>query len=356
MGIGLAQGRRLVAAVRHRVADVARAYAGSPTGFDRRVTESDVRAAFRLVLGRAPDADGLHTYRAMVGRADVSELVGCLLSSEEFRRSKLHDIAARREHEDLVDVTTAEGLRFGVSLHDILNRPLRDGGEYEPHVAAAMDEVVRPGMTVCCVGANIGFHALRAARAVGHAGSVFAFEARPENAAAVLQNAARSGLSNVVVFPFAVADAVALYRYVRAQGTNGYIEPIAPLVDGDRELADARLVQAIPLDLVAPSMGRIDLLQLDVEGAEGLVLRGARRLLAGSPRPVIMSELCLGQLERTSQISGEEFLRTVVDLGYRLEVLRYADEPLPYGRDAAGLAQYARSQPTSQIDIRCLPE
>ena len=40
-------------------------------------------------------------------------------------------------------------------------------GTTEPDVQAALDMLLRPGMTVYDIGANIGFHALSAARQIG---------------------------------------------------------------------------------------------------------------------------------------------------------------------------------------------
>jgi FkbM family methyltransferase len=96
-------------------------------------------------------------------------------------------------------------------------------------------------------------------------GRVFAFEARAANAALLARNAAANGAENVVVLPLAVSDRAALWRYVPAQGTNGYIEPVAP--GGGPDVADAALVQSVRLDDLASWIGPVDLLQLDVDEA-----------------------------------------------------------------------------------------
>ena len=325
--------------------------------FDPRVTEDDVRAAYRLLLRRAPDPDGWHNYTAMVGRAEVAELTAALLCSEEFRRSPMHDALVRREHADLRPVELAGGVRLLVSPHDLLNWPLFENAAYEEHLAAAVAETLRPGDTVCCVGANIGCHALRAARRVGPRGRVVAFEARPQTARLLQINASLNGASNLIVIPLAVADRCAAFRYVRAQGTNGFVEPVrggafAPGCDLED---DDTLVQAVRLDDLEGLLSPLRLLQIDAEGAEGLVLRGAARMLARD-RPTILAELCLGQLSRTSHVTGEDFLRPLVELGYALEVVGFDGVRVPFGTDVRALVGYARAQPTSQIDICCLPE
>lgn len=319
------------------------------------VTEADVRAGYRLLLGRAPDPDGWRTFSALAGKAEVADLVTALLSSEEFRRTPMHAALLRREHEDLERVDIGDGLALLVSAHDLSNQGLRRTGTYEAHLARALDAALAPGTSVCAVGANVGYHVVRAARRVGTAGRVYAFEARPANAQLVLRNVARNGLGNVVVLPVAASDRHGVLRYVAAQGTNGWVEPLGEGVASDpRALDGATLVQSVRLDDLLELMAPIRVLQLDVEGAEGLVLRGARRLLERD-RPVVFSELCLGQLERTSQMSGEEYLSLLLPLGYEFAVLGFDGEDVPFGEDADALCAHARRQQAAHVDVRCTP-
>ena len=287
----------------------------------------------------------------MVGATDVGELTTSLLSSEEFRQTAGYAAVRRREHDELSLTDLATGLRLYLSPHDVLNRQAFTAGAYETHLTAALRAAVTAGMTVCCVGANVGYHALHAASRVGPSGRVVAFEARPENARLILLNAAVNGLTNVTVLPLAVADRAGRYRYVPAQGTNGYIEPIAGL--GDSTTSDAlSLVQAVCLDSLRTLLSPLDVLQMDVEGAEGLVVTGALGLI-DAYRPTIFSELCLGQLGRTSSMSGHQYLGMLASRGYEFAALRFDGGAVPFGGDAGRLLQYAAAQPTSHIDIRC---
>ena len=79
--------------------------------------------------------------------------------------------------------------------------------EYEPEVVAKLRELLKPGMTFCDVGANMGVLTLLAARLVGPAGRVFSFEPFPQNAAVVRHNVALNGFANVTVVEAGVAEA-----------------------------------------------------------------------------------------------------------------------------------------------------
>lgn len=315
------------------------------------VEENDVRAAYRLLLGRGPDPDGWHNFGAMVAKAPVSELVGAFLSSEEFRGTPMHDAVQRREREDLRIVEIGDGLRLLVSPNDLLNEPLVRSGSYETHLVADLERTIVSGQTICAIGANIGYHVVRMARCTGDRGRVVAFEAHPGNAQMLARNVALNELRNVTIFPVALSDERALQRYVAAQGTNGYVEPASAEA---AQAADAPLLQAIRLDDMRSVLGAVDVLQIDVEGSEGRVLRGATEIVAAC-RPTIFSELCLGQLRRTSDMSGEEYLGDLQRLGYAFNALAFDGSVVAFEDSTADLCAYARSQPTSHIDIRCDP-
>lgn len=318
-----------------------------------RVTEADVRAAYRLLLGREPDPDGWHNFGAMIGNAETSDLVTAFLSSAEFRHTPMHRAVERRERDDLELVGIGDELRILVSPHDLLNAGLLRSGSYERHLADALDRSLAPGTSYCAVGANIGFHTVRAAQRIGATGRAFAFEAHPQNAQLAARNLALNGLRNTLVLPFAVSDRREVHRYVAAQGTNGWIEPL-PADAGPDDLRAAVLVHSVRLDDLIGLLAPIDVLQLDVEGCEGRVFRGATRLLA-EHRPTVFTELCPGQLARTSSMTAEGSLAPLQRLGYRFTVLAFDGTEVPFENAADQLCAYASEQPTAHIDIRCDP-
>jgi len=69
-----------------------------------------------------------------------------------------------------------QGLRLSLDMQTEKDYWL---GTYEPELQAAVADLVKPGMQVYDVGANIGYVSLLLARRVGAAGHVYAFEALP---------------------------------------------------------------------------------------------------------------------------------------------------------------------------------
>lgn len=319
------------------------------------VTEFDIRFAYRLLLDRDPDPDGWRTYSAMLGKPLRQTLVASILGSEEFRHSALHHTVVRHEHHGLVLATLDGDLRLFVSPYDFSNSSILRTGTYEPHLCVALDECLAPGATFCAVGANLGYHTVRAAARVGTDGHVFAFEAHPANAQLIRRSILANGIRNTLVLPFAVADGRGFFEYVPAQGTNGYIRPITSATESDpSSLADALVVQSVRLDDFHSLLSGVNVVQMDVEGAEGLVLRGALKLIA-TARPVIFSELSLGQLERISGVSGSSFLAPLRRLGYSFAALEIDGTRRQFGADVDSLIRYAEHQAGSHIDIQCSP-
>jgi FkbM family methyltransferase len=169
----------------------------------------------------------------------------------------------------------AAGLRLCVDRASVMWAT----GRVELPVQRALAELLNPGVVCFDVGANVGFYSVLAARIVGPAGRVVAFEPHPENVEALERNIRANGLSNVIVVPKAVSltsDGALLSGADRA---TARLEEGGGL-DVDTVALD-EFVAANPT--LAPSVVKID-----VEGHELQVLAGARRTLEA--RPAIVCE------------------------------------------------------------------
>jgi len=164
-----------------------------------------------------------------------------------------------------------------------------------------MARIVRPGMVAVDVGANVGVHTLRLARAVGAAGRVHALEPEPGNFRLLARAVRESGLAQVRLHAAAAADgAGTLHLY------------LSPVNRGDHRLhpdADARhevTVDAVVLDELLADEPHVDFVKIDVQGAEVFVLRGLRRTLGRRPAAGVVCELSPA-LQRRAGTDPEEF-------------------------------------------------
>lgn len=186
-------------------------------------------------------------------------------------------------------------------------------GAYEPHLTAVFEQYARPGMTVVDVGANLGYYAILSARLVGPSGRVVALEPNSENCRLLLSSLRLDGITNVELIPVAADTTTGWAYYSTHVGSNG------GLID-DRDLLrhPGVVVPTFRLDdLVEQPVG---LLKLDVEGAEGRVVKGATRLIERD-RPVITTELKEDMLAQVSKMSLDEYLGYFEHLGYAASVL-----------------------------------
>ena len=145
------------------------------------------------------------------------------------------------------------------------------------------------GGVVYNLGANAGFYAMIAARAVGPTGCVYAFEPTPALAARLRDNAARNSFQNVQVVEAAVSaiDGPIGFGIVGPLSVNNSVRT--------DQGAETLTVNSIRLDTFCPKHRPPDLLLIDIEGAEIEALESGLQMIT-QHRPVIMVEVhWLGQ-------------------------------------------------------------
>jgi len=149
-------------------------------------------------------------------------------------------------------------------------------GSWEPEVVGIIKQQVTAGMRVLDLGAQSGFYSLLFSKLVGPQGSVIAFEPLPANYRLLEENLELNRITNVTVERSAVAD---------RSGEINFDFPIdePSLVAGPVLENDNRGTFRVPSvsidDYIAQRRIPVDFIKMDVEGAEGMVLRGAKRTL-----------------------------------------------------------------------------
>lgn len=166
-------------------------------------------------------------------------------------------------------------------------------GGFEPGVRQVIRHLARPGMAVADVGANLGLLTLAAARAVGPAGRVYAFEpeARPRDH--LRKTLHQNGLAWVELHAVAVGRAPGVARFHQSAVLGHSSLYALP----DREAAAVVEVQVETLDRLLAG-APLDLAKIDVEGAELDVLAGMADTLARNPDLALIVEYGPSHLER----------------------------------------------------------
>ncbi|HKD15360.1 MAG TPA: FkbM family methyltransferase [Candidatus Angelobacter sp.] len=215
------------------------------------------------------------------------------------------------------------GDTFQFSFGDQIERQVFLGGCYEPQESACIRDILRPGMTFIDVGANWGFFTLMAAHLVGPSGKVVAIEADPRVFARLKQNVTRNLLRQVQIFEMAVADrhgTVTLAGHSESAGNPG----VSRLVENGSAEPLKFSVKSCPLDslLQQTHLENIDLLKIDVEGAEDLVLEGMEEGLRSRRYHRILLEIHPLQLAERGR-TAREVIAVLTEHGYRGYALDY---------------------------------
>lgn len=190
--------------------------------------------------------------------------------------------------------------------------------EFEPDVSAFIRRAVQPGMVVFDIGANIGQFTLLAAKRVGASGRVHAFEPAPEEYRKLCANVALNRFENVVLNALAVSDTVGeATLQVCGKGLGAYNSLGRPFREGPVTPVN---VSCTTLDDYTRSAGltHVDLIKMDIEGAELATLRGASELLSGPDAPTLVCEFSEMAAEGMGH-STRELRRHLEDLGYRIQ-------------------------------------
>ena len=202
-----------------------------------------------------------------------------------------------------------------VDTRDLLIAPyLLLDGIWEPEVTALVQRLLKPGMTFVDVGANIGYYTLLAAKQLGHTGKVYAFEPEPLNFELLSKNVIVNWFSNVVRAEKKAVSAGAgnIDFYVREnyRGNSSIGAVTQEHLDVLFDSMEKVQVETVSLDQYFPEPPSIDLMKIDVEGAELDALQGMRNVLQSNPDIVVICEWSLGQMwgaKRDPRAVLEEF-------------------------------------------------
>lgn len=161
-------------------------------------------------------------------------------------------------------------------------------GTHEPEVQNVFAGILRPGMVVYDIGANVGFYSMIAARLVGAGGQVRCFEPLSRNARGILHNASLNGFGHVHVNQIAVGAHDGLVGFsLSSFATFGRFSELgAPDGHTGNTSVPVRSLDS----LISSGLPSPDFIKLDVEGAETDVLAGASDTVANA-RPVMLIEL-----------------------------------------------------------------
>jgi len=198
---------------------------------------------------------------------------------------------------------------FGVTLE------AESTGEYEPVTTVLVQELLKEGMTFIDIGAHVGLFALPATLSVGSLGRVIAFEPHPENFAMLQVNIQNNPLPcEIEAVESAVSDCsepVHLFMSTFNSGDHQLFHK------GGRNTIE---VQCTTLDDYVKEGTKIDVIKIDVQGAEAAAFRGMQRVLKENQEIKVIWELSPAQLNDAGS-SADELLHWLSALDFSFTIV-----------------------------------
>src|SRR6187399_1318990 len=172
------------------------------------------------------------------------------------------------------------GARFACDLSDQLSREACFTGLYEPPFTRVFQQQLRPGAVVVDAGANWGYFTLIAAAAAGPSGRVIALEPDPRQFPFLERNVGLNGFTHVEALPSAAgatAGRLTLNGYPDREANRGTSSVAVTIGDDSPRRFE---VECTTIDALTACYSTVDVVKIDVVGAEDLVLAGMREGLA----------------------------------------------------------------------------
>ena len=189
---------------------------------------------------------------------------------------------------------TIYGHKMFVNTQDLSLAPhiLLDG-YWERWITNVFLSLVKPGMSVVDIGANIGYYSLLARHNIGAKGRLVCFEANKELAEIVFNNLMINGfiensiIENKAVYSENTTLEFSIYeKFLGSSSLWTDEKHVAAYHDTIKKVQ----VEAVSLDNYFESNTKIDFIKIDAEGAEAYILEGARRVIHENKNITIMME------------------------------------------------------------------
>jgi FkbM family methyltransferase len=203
-------------------------------------------------------------------------------------------------------------------------------GGWESHIEKYIIENMPVDGVFLDVGANLGFFSLLAANKMQEersSGRVIAVEANPIVLPYLMASIVESGLEHRIdVIPYAASDNSGLVQMQENFGNNLGGVPMKD-VRAFVPSKDRRLVPTVELDEILVDLTRLDLVKMDIEGAEPKAIAGMADLLFAFSPDIIM-EINADCLRGVSGMSVAQLVDYMSMADYKPYTFRYDVEPV----------------------------
>ena len=198
---------------------------------------------------------------------------------------------------------------------------------WEEPTTAMFKRVVKEGDIVLDLGANIGYFTLLATRLVGNKGKVYAFEPEPTNYSLLTKNIELNGYDNVIPEQKAVSNVKGMTKLFLSDKDTG--AHTLRQHHAEREFATKQLgkfveVESVVLDEYFEDREQsINVIKMDIEGAEMAALSGMDRILKQNQDLKIFSEFYPSAIREFGDLPEEFASKLMDDYHFSISAIDY---------------------------------
>ncbi|MBC7905495.1 MAG: FkbM family methyltransferase [Rhodospirillaceae bacterium] len=210
--------------------------------------------------------------------------------------------------------------RLLLDLEDAgISRSLILFGTREVDHKIILEKVLKPGMSVLDIGANIGYYVLMELDLIGPQGRMVAVEPSPTNIELLKRNIALNGYADIPVVAGAISDKPGEREFFLAHQSN--LNTFHTTGTGAKHLSGKTLdVHTYTVPELVAQYGAPDLIRMDVEGHEVEIFNGMLDAVEkGEIAPMVIFETHLSRYDADHDM--ETPLRRLFKAGYHVRYL-----------------------------------
>ena len=194
---------------------------------------------------------------------------------------------------DELHITTSDGIILVWYPEDLRTAPdiLVNSGTYEPVESAALMRAAEGARVIFDVGANVGYYSMRWAKSLGAGGSIHAFEPVPLTYERLRRNIELNELGNIIqAINAGLGETPGSLNLFVPAFSGSSAASIRNLHPDETSVEVEACIDTLDDYFKRSGLTTLDLVKVDVEGAELLVLKGALRTI-DMHRPLLFMEL-----------------------------------------------------------------
>lgn len=214
-----------------------------------------------------------------------------------------------------------QGSKMYINMEDICLSRLYLDGVIEKRETILFKDIIKDSQVFVDIGANIGYYSMIAGRLMSQTGMIYAYEPEPYTYSILCKNVQMNGYRNINTFNLAISDKkgyATLWTNNRDIALASMSKNNVSLILNTRKVNQEIRVRTFRLDDLFKDK-KIDIIKIDTQGAEGLILEGAKEIMKSDVK--ILTEFWIEGL-REMGTDPLELLRKVQGYGFKVYLIK----------------------------------